>query len=52
MFIAPKGARESCSSESKELRWFTAEQTSALQLDPGLRRMTAKWQALVARRPH
>lgn len=50
MFIAPEGAKESCSSESKELRWFTVEETAALQLDPGLRRMIAKWQALLARR--
>ena len=52
MFIAPEGAKENCSSESKELRWFTAEETRAIELDAGLRRMLGKWQALVKRRSH
>ena len=52
MFIAPEGGVEKCSAESRELRWFGAEETDALRLDAGLCRMLAKWQALVARRSH
>lgn len=50
MLIAPEGAVAKISEESTDLRWFTAEEASALGLDPGLQRMIDKWQALVARR--
>jgi 8-oxo-dGTP pyrophosphatase MutT (NUDIX family) len=45
VLIAPEGAEIRTSSESKELRWFTAEEMRGWDLDPGLRRLVAKWQA-------
>lgn len=50
VLIAPENAEFAISEESKELRWFTPEETEALALDQGLRRMLAKWQALRQRR--
>ena len=50
MMIAPEGAQFATSEESHELRWLTPEETLELPLDEGLRRMIAKWQAIVARR--
>ena len=50
VFIAPENASFVTSEESNELRWFTAEELEPLQLDEGLRRMIAKWQAIRARR--
>jgi 8-oxo-dGTP pyrophosphatase MutT (NUDIX family) len=50
MLIAPEGAAHAGSEESHELRWFTAAEAEALPIDASLRRMIAKWQAIVARR--
>ena len=50
VFIAPEGAAHATSAESKELRWFTADEIEQLPLDDGLRRMVRKWRDLVARR--
>ncbi len=52
MLIAPDAAAFVRSEESHELRWFTGEETAALDLDAGLRRLIAKWQRLLARRAH
>ncbi|MEQ1860375.1 MAG: NUDIX hydrolase [Chthoniobacteraceae bacterium] len=52
MLIAPDEAAFALSDESHELRWFTGEETAALDLDSGLRRLIAKWQSLLARRAH
>jgi 8-oxo-dGTP pyrophosphatase MutT (NUDIX family) len=52
MFIAPEGAQPVISGESRALRWFTAQETGALDLDESVRRMVRKWQAIVARRSH
>ncbi|MGA8656714.1 MAG: NUDIX hydrolase [Chthoniobacterales bacterium] len=46
IFVAPKYAEIRCSSESKELRWFSSEEMKNRSLDPGLRRLISKWQAL------
>ena len=50
VLIAPEGAEIRISSESNELRWFTGEELKGCSLDPGLRRLIEKWQALLARR--
>ncbi len=50
MFIAPKNATAAVSEESHALRWFTPEETLALPLDDGLRRLVAKWQTWLAQR--
>jgi 8-oxo-dGTP pyrophosphatase MutT (NUDIX family) len=47
VLIAPNHAEIRTSPESKELRWFTPQQTIVLSLDPGLQRMIEKWQALL-----
>jgi 8-oxo-dGTP pyrophosphatase MutT (NUDIX family) len=52
MFIAPESAAPVASEESRDLRWFTAEETAALDLDESLRRMIRKWRAIAARRAH
>jgi 8-oxo-dGTP pyrophosphatase MutT (NUDIX family) len=52
MMIAPEGAEPVVSEESKEVRWFTSQQLSELDLDDSLRRMIRKWQAIVVRRGH
>jgi 8-oxo-dGTP pyrophosphatase MutT (NUDIX family) len=52
VLIAPEQAEIRTSSESKELRWFTGDEMKAWDLDPGLRRLIEKWQALLARRGH
>lgn len=52
VLIAPEGATFTRSEESHELRWFTGEETAALDLDAGLRRLMAKWQRLLERRRH
>lgn len=52
VLIAPENATFVTSEESHELRWFTPEEMLALPLDAGLRRLVAKWQALLARRAH
>lgn len=52
VLLAPEDATFTTSAESHELRWFTAEETQALSLDEGLRRLVTKWQALRARRAH
>jgi 8-oxo-dGTP pyrophosphatase MutT (NUDIX family) len=52
MLIAPEGAAHRTSSESKELRWFTADEMTQLPLDPGLQRVVRKWRALQERRAH
>jgi 8-oxo-dGTP pyrophosphatase MutT (NUDIX family) len=50
VLIAPEGAEPTLSDESHALRWFSPEELLAMPLDSGLRRLIAKWQALVARR--
>ena len=52
MLIAPESATPVMSEESRDLRWFTPEECAALELDESLRRMIAKWQAIVAKRAH
>jgi 8-oxo-dGTP pyrophosphatase MutT (NUDIX family) len=52
MLIAPEPAIPVLSQESRDLRWFTADEAAALPLDESLRRMIRKWQAIVARRAH
>lgn len=52
VLIAPENAAFAQSDESHELRWFTPAETLAMPLDAGLRRLIAKWQALLARRSH
>ena len=50
MLIAPENAAPVLSDESHDLRWFSPEETLALPIDGGLRRLVEKWQALLARR--
>ena len=45
VLIAPEHAELRTSPESKELRWFSPEEMNSWSLDPGLRRLIAKWQA-------
>ena len=52
VLIAPELAKIQTSAESKELRWFEASEIERWPLDSGLRRLIAKWQALLARRSH
>ena len=52
VLIAPENAAATASEESHELRWFTPAELLALPLDASLRRLIAKWQALLARRGH
>jgi 8-oxo-dGTP pyrophosphatase MutT (NUDIX family) len=52
ILIAPEDAEIRTSSESKELRWFTSAEMKNWNLDPGLRRLIEKWQALLVRRSH
>ncbi|MES2571572.1 MAG: NUDIX hydrolase [Verrucomicrobiota bacterium] len=52
VLIAPGSDAFVQSEESHELRWFTPEAMLRLPLDDGLKRMTAKWQALLERRSH
>jgi 8-oxo-dGTP pyrophosphatase MutT (NUDIX family) len=52
VLIAPENAQFQISEESLELRWFTLAECDALPLDAGLRRLVAKWRALLARRAH
>jgi 8-oxo-dGTP pyrophosphatase MutT (NUDIX family) len=52
VLIAPEQAEIQTSPESKELRWFEPSEMRSLPLDSGLRRLIAKWQALLARRSH
>jgi 8-oxo-dGTP pyrophosphatase MutT (NUDIX family) len=52
VLIAPEDAEIRTSSESKELRWFTSTEMKTCDLDPGLRRLIEKWQALLVRRSH
>ena len=52
VLIAPEGAVHTGSTESNELRWFTADEMERLPLDAGLRRMAAKWRDLQRRRSH
>ena len=46
VLIAPEAAVHAASSESKEVRWFTADAMEQLPLDAGLRRMLRKWRSL------
>ena len=52
VLIAPEQAEIQTSPESKELRWFEPNEMGSWPLDSGLRRLIAKWQALLARRSH
>lgn len=52
VFIAPENAVATASSESHELRWFTPSEMAALPLGDSMRRLLAKWQALLVRRGH
>ncbi|MBV8813705.1 MAG: NUDIX hydrolase [Verrucomicrobia bacterium] len=49
VLIAPENAEFRTSSESHEVRWFTAGEMDQLDLDTGLRRLLIKWEALLAR---
>lgn len=40
---APRGSGHQASEESLDLKWFTVEETLALDLDAGLRRLIGKW---------
>lgn len=50
MLIAPENAAFAVSDESHELRWFTPVEMQALPLDAGLKRLSLKWETLVAKR--
>ena len=50
VLIAPQAAETKTSVESKELRWFTYSDLQAWELDPGLRRLVRKWNALATKR--
>jgi 8-oxo-dGTP pyrophosphatase MutT (NUDIX family) len=52
VLIAPEVAEAKTSSESKELRWFTYGELQDWDLDPGLRRLVRKWNALATKRAH
>jgi len=52
VLIAPETVTTRTSAESKELRWFTFADLHGWNLDPGLRRLLGKWNALVTRRSH
>ncbi|MFY9986931.1 MAG: NUDIX hydrolase [Chthoniobacterales bacterium] len=52
VLIAPQAAETKTSVESKELRWFTYSDLQAWKLDPGLRRLVRKWNALATKRRH
>ena len=52
VLIAPEDAVHTTSAESKELRWFTADEMEQLSLDAGLHRMLGKWRSLQTRRRH
>lgn len=52
VLIAPEQAEIQTSPESKEVRWFEPSEIGSWPLDSGLRRLIAKWQALLARRSH
>jgi 8-oxo-dGTP pyrophosphatase MutT (NUDIX family) len=52
VLIAPQEANAIVSTESHEIRWFTADELREFPLDPGLRRLVGKWEALVRRRAH
>jgi 8-oxo-dGTP pyrophosphatase MutT (NUDIX family) len=52
VLIAPEAADTRTSAESKELRWFTYGELKDWDLDPGLRRLVGKWNALATRRNH
>jgi len=52
VLIAPEAAETKTSAESKELRWFTFGELQDWDLDPGLRRLVEKWNALVIKRSH
>jgi 8-oxo-dGTP pyrophosphatase MutT (NUDIX family) len=52
VLIAPDNAQEVLSTESHELRWFTADELRVFPLDAGLRRLVNKWEALAKRRAH
>jgi 8-oxo-dGTP pyrophosphatase MutT (NUDIX family) len=50
VLIAPETATVQTSAESKELRWFTYSHLQDWDLDPGLRRLVKKWNALATKR--
>ncbi len=50
VLIAPDGAPHGISSESKELRWLTADEMETLPLDAGFHRVIRKWRRLQAKR--
>jgi len=52
LLIAPETATVQTSAESKELRWFTYADLQEWDLDPGLRRLIGKWNALAIKRAH
>ena len=52
VFIAPENATAIASEESHELRWFTPAELLAVPLGESMKRLIAKWQALLARRAH
>jgi len=52
VLIAPEDSVHTVSTESKELRWFTADEMECLPLDAGLQRLVEKWRRLKMRRCH
>ena len=52
VLIAPVDALFAASHESKQLRWFTADELKCLALDAGLQRLVEKWRRLQVRRCH
>ena len=52
VLIAPQDAQFTVSAESHALEWFTPAEMQEMDLDAGMRRLVAKWQALLKRRSH
>lgn len=50
VLIAPEGADYTVSEESHALAWVTPDEADALELDDSMRRLVAKWRALLKRR--
>lgn len=47
LLVAPAGAEPTVSAESLDVRWFTCDALDALELDPSVSRMIARWRAMV-----
>lgn len=46
LLVAPAGAEPKVSEESLDVAWFTYDALGALDLDPSVSRMVARWRAL------